>query len=194
MAVVCKVCGRQYDITLLEFGRSIRCDCGNIIDLKTKVFVDKMISKEAQEAIISILEKAEDFYVPVKKIWKELRSQGYELGEFDDFLRALKKDKKFEISEFKDQDLKDGKEMEELGFYSGPRVKLKSRKITKEDMERIILKHMQNMIDNLVKAYQVSPEDLSPEEEDKLIEIMRKAKDLKEKIKATFKPKKEDSS
>ncbi len=134
MAIVCKTCGRQYDITLFEFGRTVRCDCGNIIDLKTKVPIDKMISKEAQEVIISMLEKAEDFYVPVKKIWEELSSQGYKLPDYNDFLRCLKKDKRLEIEEFKEQDFDDDEEMEESGFYAGPRVKLKSRKITKQDM------------------------------------------------------------
>ena len=28
MAVVCKRCGRQYDVTLFQFGRSITCECG----------------------------------------------------------------------------------------------------------------------------------------------------------------------
>lgn len=50
------------------------------------------------------------------------------------------------------------------------------------------------MIDNLVKAYQVRPEDLSLDKEDELIEIMRKAKNLKERIGAAFKSKREDSS
>jgi len=28
MAIICKRCGRQYDVTLFQFGRTIRCDCG----------------------------------------------------------------------------------------------------------------------------------------------------------------------
>jgi hypothetical protein len=154
------------------------------------VSIDKMVSREAQEVIVSILEKTVDFYVPVKKIWKELSSQGYNLPNYDNFLRFLKKDKRFEVRKFKGQEFGDEEEMEELGFYSGPRVKLKSRKITKEDMQRIILKHAQNVIDNLVKVYQVKPEDLPSDKEDELIELMRRTKDLKEEIEETFKIKK----
>lgn len=185
MAIVCKICGRQYDVTLFEFGRKIKCDCGNIIDL-TNLIRNKGISREVQEAIVAILEKAEDFYVPVKKIWKELKSQGYGLPAYEDFLKYLKKEKRFEVTEFKDSDFEDEKEMEKLGFYSGPRIKLKSRKITKEDMKRITLKHAQNVIDNLVKAYEVRPEDLSAEEEDELLELMLRAKKLKDKINQIF--------
>ena len=32
MAVTCPHCGRQYDITLFQFGRTIRCACGRVID------------------------------------------------------------------------------------------------------------------------------------------------------------------
>ena len=95
-----------------------------------------MISREAQEVMISMLEKVEDFYVPVKKIWKELSSQGYNLPNYDDFLRFLKKDKRLEIKEFKEQEFEDEEEMKELGFYPGPKVKLKSRKLTKEDVRQ----------------------------------------------------------
>lgn len=186
MAVICKICGREYDVTLFEFARKVKCDCGNIVGLET-FSQNKSISKELQEALIAILEKAEDFYVPVKKIWKELNFQGHRLPDYNDFLKFLKKDRRFEVREFKGVEFEeDEKETEELGFYSGPRAKLRSRKITKEDMQRITLKHAQNVIDNLVKAYEVRPKDLPFEEEDELIELMQKAKELKEKISEMF--------
>ncbi len=31
MAVLCHRCGREYDITLFGFGRSVECDCGAIV-------------------------------------------------------------------------------------------------------------------------------------------------------------------
>ncbi|MHB8054606.1 MAG: Smr/MutS family protein [Candidatus Aminicenantales bacterium] len=31
MAVYCPDCGRQYDITLFQFGRTVACDCGTIV-------------------------------------------------------------------------------------------------------------------------------------------------------------------
>ena len=35
MALVCPRCGRQYDITLFEFGRSVTCECGTVVTLKS---------------------------------------------------------------------------------------------------------------------------------------------------------------
>ena len=33
MAVQCPDCGRQYDVTLFQFGQIIECDCGAIVSL-----------------------------------------------------------------------------------------------------------------------------------------------------------------
>lgn len=35
MAIQCPRCRRQYDVTLFEYGRTLRCDCGERIDLHT---------------------------------------------------------------------------------------------------------------------------------------------------------------
>jgi DNA-nicking Smr family endonuclease len=32
MAIVCPECKRQYDITLFQFGKGIKCDCGCVIN------------------------------------------------------------------------------------------------------------------------------------------------------------------
>lgn len=32
MAVTCPRCGRQYDITIFQFGRTVTCGCGAVID------------------------------------------------------------------------------------------------------------------------------------------------------------------
>ena len=33
MAIICPKCKSQYDITLFQFGRTVRCDCGYVINL-----------------------------------------------------------------------------------------------------------------------------------------------------------------
>lgn len=132
-----------------------------------------------------ILEEAEDFYVPVKKIWKEMKAAGHEMPDPMELLAFFKKERRFEVMEKGALRHANEEEMEKLGFYSGPRVKLRSRKITKDDMMRILRRHAQNMIDNLVKAYGAKPEDLSADEEDTLIDAMRRAKHLKEQIDKT---------
>ncbi|MEI8350259.1 MAG: hypothetical protein WCI77_08910 [Candidatus Omnitrophota bacterium] len=145
------------------------------------------MEKEVLTKIITILKQAEDFYVPIKKLWKESSVNG-KFSSYDDFLYFFKKDHRFEVIETSaSYDEDNGPDMEEAGFYTGPRVKLKSRKITKEDMQRIALRHAQNVIDNLIKAYEVKPQDLPHEKEDELIELMKKAKHLKENIDTAFK-------
>jgi len=32
MAIVCPNCSREFDITLFQFGKAVRCDCGRLID------------------------------------------------------------------------------------------------------------------------------------------------------------------
>lgn len=32
MAIICPKCRSQYDITLFEFGKTLKCDCGYVID------------------------------------------------------------------------------------------------------------------------------------------------------------------
>jgi transcription initiation factor TFIIIB Brf1 subunit/transcription initiation factor TFIIB len=34
MAIICPKCGAQYDVTLFQFGRTVICDCGQIVDAK----------------------------------------------------------------------------------------------------------------------------------------------------------------
>jgi hypothetical protein len=33
MAISCPRCGREFDVTLFEFGHRVRCDCGQWVDL-----------------------------------------------------------------------------------------------------------------------------------------------------------------
>jgi len=32
MAIICPKCGAQYDVTLFQFGRTIVCSCGQVVD------------------------------------------------------------------------------------------------------------------------------------------------------------------
>jgi len=32
MAIICPNCHKQYDVTLFEFGQTVECDCGTVID------------------------------------------------------------------------------------------------------------------------------------------------------------------
>ena len=87
--------------------------------------------------VIEILETEPDFFVPVKKLWLMLQGEGLALDvELEDFHHTLTGDERFESTS--GVDYKEGfegdleyaeemeREMEALGFYSGPRVKLAS--------------------------------------------------------------------
>jgi hypothetical protein len=43
MAVRCLYCGRDYDVTLFEFGRSIKCVCGETIAFKHEQMTDEAL-------------------------------------------------------------------------------------------------------------------------------------------------------
>jgi len=32
MSILCPACGREYDVTLFEFGSTVDCDCGAVVD------------------------------------------------------------------------------------------------------------------------------------------------------------------
>ena len=33
MAITCEKCGREHDATLFQFGKTVQCDCGNVVTL-----------------------------------------------------------------------------------------------------------------------------------------------------------------
>ena len=49
MAIRCKYCGRDYDITLFEFNRSITCVCGKIVTFKHEQIKDKILPASKTE-------------------------------------------------------------------------------------------------------------------------------------------------
>ncbi len=136
----------------------------------------------------SILETDEEILVPVKKLWAQYTAQTPGIS-LDDFTRALEADARFEFMEGTDptEGLEDWTEeeraehiaeMESLGFFGGPRVKLASREITREHVARMIAKHTNNMLSALWSAYDVRPEDLDPEKDAELLDLIAQAKEL----------------
>lgn len=144
------------------------------------------------DLIISPLETEPDFYIPIKKLWNVLkRGCNFEVPPFDEFITLIRKDGRFIVESTGnapwEEDPEETAQMEELNYYAGPKVRLSSRLPTKNDMERIVLKQTQRIIDSLVKAYENRPEDLPEEDECQLIETMAKTKKLKEEIQKAFK-------
>jgi len=40
MAIICPICKSQYDITLFQFGRTLKCDCGYSINPNREVILN----------------------------------------------------------------------------------------------------------------------------------------------------------
>lgn len=83
MAVICKRCGRQYDVTLFQFGRSIRCECGETLPQGAEITVGQM-EAEAESAGVGYLTPTtdQDLHVYVirhgKTVWNQSgRLQGH---------------------------------------------------------------------------------------------------------------------
>ena len=51
MAVRCSYCGRDYDVTLFEFGRSITCVCGETVTFKHEQIADESLLARKVEDI-----------------------------------------------------------------------------------------------------------------------------------------------
>ena len=140
--------------------------------------------KKILDKIESLLESESDFLVAVKKVWHEVQDE----IELDELIGLLKKDKRFKVYESKNEPWEGDNEaeMEKLGYYLGPRVMLVSRTPTKEEMAKSLADKMQKMANNLQKAYDAKPDDLEDNEEEQLLEAMKKAKELRENIDKAF--------
>jgi hypothetical protein len=132
--------------------------------------------------LIEILETDPDFFVPVKKLWLMLRGEGLALDiELERFHHMLLEDDRFEFTsgvnhregfendpEFADEI---EQEMETLGFFSGPRVKLVAREITPEDIIAGLSQSLTRMNEALQNAWEARPKN-DQETEDQLLEIL----------------------
>jgi hypothetical protein len=142
--------------------------------------------------VSAYLEQDEEIVVPVKKMWNEWRTAHAE-PSLDDFMEQVLADDRFEemggVDHTEDMDDLSPEErdeyvrdMEAQGYFSGPRVKLKSREITLDHIARMIKKHNDRMENALRQARASMPEDVSEEEEGALIHIMELAKRFREHL------------
>lgn len=144
------------------------------------------------DRIISILETAPDFFVPVKKLWLMLQGEGMALAlELEDFLSQLQADARLEFIPGADhaEGFEDdpavaaevAREMEALGFYSGPQVKLASREMTAADIFAGLARSLNRMNEALQHAWEARPE-ADQETEDRMLEILALGQKLDREI------------
>lgn len=147
-----------------------------------------------------ILAADRDVIVPVKKVWQEVctqgKGQGFSVPSLGDFSIMLEADARFEFVSshdteelvFEDQandDLLEEAELENLGFFSGDRVKLRHIELTPELIGTMIRRKVDGTMDALTKAWELRP-DGDREAEDQLLDILAKTQKLQREVKKTF--------
>lgn len=137
------------------------------------------------EWAVRVLSDSDDILVPVKLLWLELQEQGMGRGlSVDSFKAMLESDERFELfegAEYGNGNVQEEYLMEELGFVSGPRVKLVVRELTVEDVTRLLRQSTENMLTALEGAWEVRPVD-DPEAEQQLLDILTMAQRLKTEV------------
>ena len=142
--------------------------------------------------VYQYLERDEEIIVPTKKMWLEWRAR--HVGpSLEAFTAEILADDRFE--EMHGVDHAEGmewmspeeldeyiREMQDLGFFSGPRVKLRSREITLEHIAQTIKKHNDRMEWALQRARESLPKDAGEQEEGALIEIQVRVRQLRQQL------------
>lgn len=150
------------------------------------------MSSELLNWVYDYLERDEEIVVPVKKMWNEWRVSHSQPGlrqftaliladerieEMDgvDHTEGLEFDSPEELAEYE-------QEMEEVGFFSGPRVKLLAREITLEHIAGMLKKHNDRMEAALRQAHATLPDDVSEPEEGQLIDLMVRVEQMRQHL------------
>ncbi|MCX7855004.1 MAG: hypothetical protein N2556_03345 [Anaerolineae bacterium] len=144
---------------------------------------------QTEHRLIEILETDPDFYVPIKKLWLMLQAEGLALDlELDQFRAQLEADDRFEIEDFDDSlpgepevVAEIERDLEALGFFGGPRVKLASREMTAEDIMAGLLRSLQRMNEALRGAWETRPEGDRETEED-LLDALALGQEMEDEI------------
>lgn len=140
------------------------------------------------------LEQDEDIIVPIKKMWNEWYA-AQKTPSLAEFTRIVLSDGRIEEMQgvdhtgnmegmSREEREEYERDMEAHGLYSGPRVKLKSRQITREHIARMLKKHNDRMEWALQQARAVLPEDASEADEGRLIDVIMRARKLRRDLRA----------
>lgn len=140
------------------------------------------------------LKKDEDIIVPVKKLWNEW-SATHGTPSLAEFTRIVLSDDRVEEMPGVDytepmeglspeEREEEERDMEAHGFYSGPRVKLRSRRITREHIARMLKKHNDRMEWALQQARAAMPAAATEAEEGNLIDAIQLARKLRRDLRA----------
>jgi len=137
------------------------------------------MKSEMLDWVYKCLQEDEDVIVPLKKLWA--RRYGF-AGEptFDNFTRTVLADRRFEALYSLDHD----PQLETFGYFSGPRVKLRSREITAQCIFRIVQKHNERVVEVLLRALEILKENSASDSDGDLAEAVL----MLEGLRPLFKP------
>lgn len=147
------------------------------------------MDKPTEQRLIEILETDADFYVPIKKLWLMLQAEGLALDlELEEFQSQLEADDRFEIEDLDDslpgepeEVAEIERDLEALGFFGGPRVKLASREMTAEDIMAGLLRSLERMNEALRGAWETRPQG-DRETKEELLNALALGQEMEEEI------------
>lgn len=147
------------------------------------------MDRPTEQRVIEILETDPDFYVPIKKLWLMLQAERLALDlELEEFQAQLEADDRFEAEDFDDslpgepeEVAEIERDLEALGFFGGPRVKLASREMTAEDFMAGLLRSLERMNEALRGAWETRPEG-NREIEAELLDALALGQKMEEEI------------
>lgn len=138
--------------------------------------------------VCDYLARDEEIVVPIRKMWNAWRAEHPEstLETFettvlaDPRITAVSHVDQTEGMEFASEAEREAfiREFEALGYYHGPRVKLKSREVTYEHVTRMLQKYTDRMIEALWAAHETRPIELTSEQERQLMDLIAAAKQM----------------
>ena len=159
--------------------------------ISVKIIKGNRMNLQILDLTEKILNEEKDFIVPVKKLWLKLSLMGeVDRISFEEYSNILQEDKRFEF--FNDVDTETNKlfgndktDWEELGYYFGPRVMLKSRRPSRKEIGYILIKKTEQIFSNLKKAWDLRPQD-DQEEEDQLLQALASTQKLLRTLQREF--------
>lgn len=142
--------------------------------------LDPLVSKK----ILETLNKDHDILVPIKKLYKHFLKDEI-LPPYEMFLAEIKSCPILAVVDLEDKTEDedwDEPEMEALGYYTGPRVRLKDRVPSPADIAAILKRHTDRIMESLGQAYCLGAEGFTEEEEDGMLTLLERAKNLRDSV------------
>lgn len=146
------------------------------------------MNSQITDLAAQVLQKETDFIVPMKKIWLRLSLMGIlDDVEFESFSIMMREDERFEVFDNDENELRGDQidSLEEIGFFMGPRVMLKSRKPSRQELGILLLKKTALIYDNLKNAWNERNKNNS-DEEDQLLYALASTQKLIRALKNEF--------